>query len=223
MIDDRRRFASCALLALAAVFGAPAVVTLQPGSAYAAVASDPGQFVQDLGNKAIAQLAGSQIPEDEERARFKSLLTQYFDLNAIGRFTVGRAYWGSASPEQQKEFLNLYENQVTNAYAHRFREYSGEQFMVTGQRKESENDTIVESQITRPNGGAPVPVEWRVRAEGGGLKIADVVIAGISMAVTDRQQFASVIERGGGTIQALIDALRSQNLNVAEPPASTRG
>lgn len=220
---DACRLASGALLALAATVGVPALVALPFNSAHAAVTADAGQFVQDLGNKAIAQLAGKQIPEEEERTRFRALLTQYFDLNAIGKFTVGRAYWGSATQEQQKEFLNLYETQVTNAYAHRFREYSGEQFMVTGQRKESDSDTIVESQITRPSGGAPVPVEWRVRSEGGGLKIADVVIAGISMAVTDRQQFASVIERGGGTIQALIDALKNQNLNVAEPPASTRG
>ena len=56
--------------------------------------------------------------------------------------------------------------------------------------------------------------------EKAGLKIVDVVIQGISMAVTDRNQFSSVIERGGGNIQALIDALNSQNLDVAEPPAS---
>lgn len=216
-----RDLASGAAFALIAALAAP-VLTCGLAPAALAQASDPGKFVQGLGDKAIAQLAGQGIPEDEERARFKSLLTQYFDLNAIGKFTVGRAYWGSATPEQQKQFLDLYQTQVTNAYAHRFREYSGEQFRVTGQHKEGDADTIVESEITRP-AGAPVPVQWRVRTVGGALKIADVVIAGISMAVTDRQQFAAVIERGGGTIQALIDALKSQNLNVAEPPASTRG
>jgi len=57
-----------------------------------------------------------------------------------------------------------------------------------------------------------------VRGANGTFKIADVKIAGISMAVTDRQQFAAVIERGGGNIQALIDALKTQNL----APASTK-
>jgi phospholipid transport system substrate-binding protein len=64
-----------------------------------------------------------------------------------------------------------------------------------------------------------VQVQWRVRPEAGGLKIDDVLIEGISMAVTDRQQFAAVIERGGGDIQVLIDALKTQNV----VPASTKG
>jgi phospholipid transport system substrate-binding protein len=219
----RVRSAACGgLLAVAAAAGVPAILTASFGAA-AAQTSNPGQFVQDLGNKAIAQLAGQDIPENEERARFKTLLMQYFDVDAIGKFTVGRAYWGTATPAQKREFLGLYEDQVTSAYARRFRDYSGEQFTVTGQQREGDSDTLVQSQITSPGGGSPVPVEWRVRAENGGLKIADVVIAGISMAVTDRQQFAAVIERGGGTIQALIDALREQHLNVAQPAASTRG
>ncbi len=200
------------VFALMAGFAAPAVVVLSVPVAAEAQAQDPGKFVQDLGDKAIAQLAGKQIPEAEERARFKALLTDYFDVNAIGKFTVGRAYWGSATPQQQQEFLSLYETQVTNAYAKRFEDYSGEQFKVTGQQKESEADTVVNSEISRPNGAPPVPVQWRVRSENGSFKIADVIIAGISMAVTDRQQFAAVIERGGGTIQALIDALKTQNM-----------
>jgi phospholipid transport system substrate-binding protein len=200
------------VFALAAAFAAPvSLVVLVPVVAHAQ-ARDPGKFVQELGDKAIAQLAGQQIPESEERARFKALLTQYFDTSAIGKFTVGRAYWGTATPQQQQEFLSLYETQVTNAYAKRFQDYEGEQFKVTGQQKESDADTVVNSEISRPNGAPPVPVQWRVRAENGDFKIADVIIAGISMAVTDRQQFAAVIERGGGTIQALIDALKTQNM-----------
>jgi phospholipid transport system substrate-binding protein len=206
------------IFAFAAAVAIPAVLTLATPVAAQAQTQDPGKFVQDLGNKAIAQLAGKEIPEAEERARFRALLTQYFDVNAIGKFTVGRAYWGSASPAQQQEFLSLYETQVTNAYAKRFQDYEGEQFRVIGQEKESDADTLVNSEITRPTGGPPVSVQWRVRAENGTLKIADVIIAGISMAVTDRQQFAAVIERGGGTIQALIDALKTQNL----APASTK-
>jgi phospholipid transport system substrate-binding protein len=194
----------------------PILMTCEPAVAQT---GDPTQFVQQLGDKAIAQLAGKQIPEEEERQRFRDLLNQYFDIDAIGKFTVGRAYWGSASPEQQKEFLALYETQVTNAYAKRFQNYSGQQFKVISAKKEDgDNDTIVNSEVTQPSGGAPISVEWRVRPENGGFKIADVVIAGISMAVTDRQQFDAVIQRGGGTIQALIDALKTQNM----VPASTQ-
>ena len=199
-----------ASLAFATALAVPAILAPVPAAAQEK-AADPGQFVQQLGDKAIAQLAGKGVPEDEERARFKNLLVSYFDVNAIGKFTVGRAYWGTATPEQQKEFLSLYETQVTNAYAKRFQEYSGEQFKVTNQQKDSDADTLVSSIITRP-AGAPVSVQWRIRAENGSFKVADVVIEGISMAVTDRQQFAAVIQRGGGTLQALIDAMKTQNM-----------
>lgn len=202
------------LFAFAAVAVAPAVM-LAPVAAQAQT-QDAGQFIQELGNKAIAQLAGKGVPEDEERARFKALLNQYFDVNAIGKFTAGRAAWSSATPQQQQEFLSLYEGQVINAYAKRFENYSGEQIKITGEQKEQgDDDTIVNSQITNPRGGPPVTVQWRVRSENGGLKVADVVIDGISMAVTDRQQFAAVIQRGGGTMQALIDALKNQQLTPA--------
>ncbi len=197
----------------------PVVIATPPASAQDQ-ATSPSQFVQQLGDKAIAQLAGKQIPEQEERTRFRQLLNQYFDIDAIGKFTVGRAYWGGASDAQRKEFLGLYETQVTNAYAKRFENYSGQRFKVTGaQKEEGDGDTIVNSEVTQPSGGPPVSVQWRVRPENGGFKIADVVIAGISMAVTDRNQFDAVIQRGGGTIQALIDALKTQNM----VPASTNG
>ena len=200
------------LFAFTAALAVPTlVVTAFPLPAQAQTA-DAAKFVQDLGDKAIAQLAGKEIPETEEKARFRNLLTEYFDVNAIGKFTVGRSYWTTATPAQQKEFLSLYEGQVANAYAKRFQDYSGFTFKVSGQQKDDETDSIVNSEITRPTGGAPIPVQWRVRSEGGTLKIADVVIAGISMAVTDRQQFAAVIQRGGGTIQALIDAMKSQSM-----------
>jgi phospholipid transport system substrate-binding protein len=210
------------LLATATMVAVP--VSAQSTASAQAPAGDPAQFVQDLGNKAMAQLAGKQIPVEEERARFRQLLNESFDVQTIGKFTVGRAYWGQATPQQQQEFLGLYESQVVNAYAKRFQDYSGEQFKVLGEQKDGDgaSDTVVNSQILRPNGGPPVSVQWRVRGEQGGPKIVDVVIAGISMAVTDRQQFAAVIERGGGTIQALIDALKSQNLQVAEPPSTNK-
>ena len=211
MKSARHAFSGC-LFIFSAAFAVPTLLAVSVPVAAQAQATDPGQFVQDLGNKAIAQLAGKGIPEDEERARFRNLLNQYFDVTAIGRFTAGRGPWAAATPAQQKEFLTLYETQVSNAYAKRFQDYSGETFKVTKQQRDSDADTVVLSEITRPNGAPPVAVQWRVRAEGGAFKIADVIIEGISMAVTDQQQFSAVIQRGGGDLQALINALRSQNM-----------
>ena len=195
---------------LAGVIALGPIVTLLPVS-MAAQPQDPAQFVQELGNEAIAQLVDRRLSGEEEQARFRRLLEQYFDLAAIGRFTVGRGYWAAASADQQQEFLSLYETQLTDMYARRFQQYSGEQFTVTGQRNDGEGDPVVDSEVHRPGRRAPVAVQWRVHPANGGFRVVDVMIAGISMAATDRQEFAAVIQRRGGSLQALIDALKAEN------------
>jgi phospholipid transport system substrate-binding protein len=212
MILFRRSLIGVAFAAAALLAGPPPARADAPTTAAA-------QFVQSLGNRAMAQLVGKQVPEDEERARFRQLLEEAFDVPTIGKFTAG-PYWRSATEQQKQEFLKLFENQVVAAYAKRFQEYSGEQFKVNGAQAADGGDVIVDSQIVRPAGGPPVHVQWRVRPEPSGLKIVDVTVEGISMSVTQRQEYASVIERGGGTFDALIEALRNQSAPVASPPAS---
>jgi phospholipid transport system substrate-binding protein len=86
---------------------------------------------------------------------------------------------------------------------------------VTGQQSDGEGEPVVNSEVHRASGGAPVAVQWHVHSASGGFRVMDVVIAGISMAVTDRQEFAAVIQRGGGSLQALIDALKVENVSAA--------
>ena len=121
---------------------------------------------------------------------------------------LGR-YWNSATPQQQDEYQKLFEQLIVSTYADRFVEYSGETFRITGSRPEGENDTMVTTQIVRPN-GPPVNVDWRVRKRDGTYKIIDVVVEGVSMGVTQRQEFASVISQNGGQVQGLIQALRQK-------------
>ena len=112
--------------------------------------------------------------------------------------------------QQKREFMKHFEDWIVTAYGARFSEYSGEQFKVVGQRPESEAITMVSSQIQRPAGGPPIRVDWRVAKSGNDLKIADVVVEGISLMVTQRQEFASVIQRNGGKLDALIRILREK-------------
>ncbi|BBK33612.1 phospholipid transport system substrate-binding protein [Stella humosa] len=170
-----------------------------------ALAETPKALVESLGDKAIRQLTGT-VARPEREARFQNLLTAGFDIHAIGRFTLGR-YWNQANPAQQAEYLKLFEKFIVQAYAARFAEYSGEQFRVVGERPDGEV-TIVQSEVFKP-GNPPARVEWRVR-HGGQPKIVDVVVEGISMAVTQRSEFAAVISRGGGNVDSLLTALRQK-------------
>jgi phospholipid transport system substrate-binding protein len=183
------------------------------GSAAAPVAADPAQFVEMLGQKAIARLADSALSQRELHERFRQLLEEYFEIATVGRLTAG-AYWNSATKQQQQTYLELFETQLIDGYAERFRAYAGEKFTVIGQRAESERDTIVASQILRVS-GPPVHVEWRVRRSEKGLGVIDIAVEGVSMATTQRAEFATVIERGGGNFESLIQALRQRSLASA--------
>jgi phospholipid transport system substrate-binding protein len=209
---SRRSFLSAALAAtmLAALpAGLAGLSTMAQ-----AQSQDPSQFIDALGKKALGSLTSKDMSSGELTQRFRTLLSENFDIQTIGRFALGR-YWNTANPAQQQEYLKLFEAQVVDSYANRFRDYAGEQFKVTGQRTQGK-DTVVTSQIVRPN-GPPIDVEWRTRPINGGTRIIDVAVAGVSMATTQQSEFAAVIERNGGNIDALIQALRTRTISVAQP------
>jgi phospholipid transport system substrate-binding protein len=172
-------------------------------------ASDPASFIADLGTKAINVLTSTASEAERER-QFRVLFEQAFDLPAIARFVLG-PYWRTASEEQRQEFIRLFENYVIHAYTVRFNAYAGQQLKVVGARPEGDNGALVQSEIALPNSNQPpVKVDWRVSKIGDGHKITDVTVEGVSMALTERQEFASVIQRGGGQIDALLKLLREK-------------
>ncbi len=89
--------------------------------------------------------------------RFRELFHNDFDVPGIGQFVLGR-YWRTATPQEQQEFLQLFQEYIVRAYSARLAEYGGEPFRVTGTRP-SGDETIVSSEIVRGN-GAPVGVDW---------------------------------------------------------------
>lgn len=198
----RRLFVACAaLLAVSSRAVRPAF----------AQAADPGAgaFIQTLGNEAIAAFSNKSIPRDQALNSFRTLLYRGFDVPYIGRWVLGR-FWNQATPQQQDEYQKLFEKLIVGTYADRFVEYSGETFRIAGTRPEGDTDTMVATQIVRPS-GPPINVEWRVRKrDGNQYKIIDVVVEGVSMGVTQRQEFASVVQQSGGQIEGLLKALRQK-------------
>jgi len=192
----------------------PASALAQSGSAptqsqQQALATADGKFIQSLGNEAIAVIANKNLSQDQRSERFRQMLRTSFDLQTIGRFVIGRS-WNAASQEQQQEYMHLFEALVIKTYSDRFALYTGEGFEVTGLRPETEKDTVVTSAITHPDGSEPTGVDWRVRNKGGKLGIIDVVIEGVSLSVTQRQEYSSIIQRDGGKLDGLLDLMRQQ-------------
>ena len=190
---------------LAALLLAPATVaTTAPA---AADQSDPVAFIRDLGHQALDVLS-HKVSRDARQARFRMLFQQNFDEPVIARFVLGR-YWRVATPAEQQEFTKLFESYVVIAYAARLSNFGGEVFKVIGDQPDGDG-FLVASQIVRPNGEPPLKIDWRLVRDNGALKISDVVVEGISMAVTQRSEFASVIARNGGSVGGLLTLMREK-------------
>jgi phospholipid transport system substrate-binding protein len=175
--------------------------------AIAAAAADPTALISNLSSR-VLEVLGKDATQSQRVARFRDLLREDFAVPEIARFVLGQ-YWNVVTEEQRTEFVKLFEEYIALAYSTRLAQYSGETFKVTGSRPDADG-AIVSSQILRPAGAAPVKVEWRLIGRNGVYKIFDGSIDGISMAVTQRSEFASVIQHNGGQVQGLITMLREK-------------
>lgn len=202
-----RRSLLTAMLILAAAAIAPAMPAVAAG--------DPAALISNLGSRAL-EVLGKGTTESQRATRFRELLRDDFDVPGIARFVLGR-YWNTATEDQRAEFVRLFEGYVAQAYATRLAEYAGENFKVTGSRSDADG-AIVSSQILRPGGAPPIKVDWRLTGRNGVYKISDVSVDGISMAVTERSEFASIIQHNGGQVQGLIAMLREKTANASRSP-----
>lgn len=197
---NRRWFTLSALTLLVMLGVAPRAIAAQ----------DPAAFIGTLGTEAI-QVLGPQVPEAQRVARFRQIFRSDFDVPGIAQFVLGR-YWNSLDPQQQQEFLTLFQEYIVQAYSSRLGQYGGAPFRVTGTRPYG-GETVVSSQVTRAN-GPPIEIDWHVIPAGGGFKITDVFVGGVSMKVTQRDEFASVIQNNGNRPAAVLAVMR-QKLGMA--------
>jgi phospholipid transport system substrate-binding protein len=169
-------------------------------------APDPRSFVNDLGDQGI-QTLGPNVSPQQRVARFRELFQTDFDVTGIGRFAIGR-YWRAFSPEQQQEFVKLFAEYTVQAYADKLGQYGGARFQVTGVQPAGD-EAVVNSQVLRA-GGQPVEIDWHVVQEDGGYKVSDVYVDRVSMKVTQRDEFAKIIQNNGGQPSALLAVLRQE-------------
>ncbi|MGQ0663329.1 MAG: MlaC/ttg2D family ABC transporter substrate-binding protein [Pseudomonadota bacterium] len=169
---------------------------------------EAGAFITDLARQAVARLTAADLEAAERNHRFQGLLNKGFDVPAIARFSLGR-YWRLATEKERAEYVKLFEDLIVQTYAARFVDYAGEALRVTHTRADSDGDVLVFSEFERSN-GPPIRVDWRLRRDGESFKIYDVVVEGVSMAITQRDDFSAAIQRSGGKVEGLLAALRDK-------------
>jgi phospholipid transport system substrate-binding protein len=163
-------------------------------------------FIAQLGKETVAVLQQKDAPP-QKAAKVEDILRRGFDFPTIGRFVLGR-YWNTATPQQRDEYIKVFTDFVAKSYSRRLAEeatVSG--FNINSIRDLGEGDFLVQTAITRPS-AAPLNYEWRVRDGGGGTKIVDVVVEGVSLLVTQRSDFTAVASQNG--VDGLIASLREK-------------
>lgn len=170
---------------------------------------DAEKFMSEIGDRVIQILTDRTFSQQDRKTEFRNILETKFNLKAIGKFVLGR-YWKQATQEEKDIFLNLFKETTIATYASRFQDYTSEKFSILGSRPEEDGGITVLTQITRPD-GQNISINWKLFEKNGEIRIYDVSLEGISMGITQRSEFATVIQKGGGQgISPLIKALMTK-------------
>jgi phospholipid transport system substrate-binding protein len=177
---------------------------------------DPVQFVQSLGQQAVGLLADKTLSAGDRKRVFRALLVDRFDMTSIGRLVLGR-HWRRATVAQKGLFGGVFEDYVVATYAGRLDAYDGEQFTVGTARQANDKVTAVSSEIM-PQQGAPIDVDWMLHRKNDRWFVIDVIVEGISMVISQRSEFSTIINQRGG-IEGLIESIRTRIDIVSANPS----
>ena len=164
----------------------------------------------DLADKIITNVLTSQDSEEKKINYFRKEFTQALDLKSIGQFVLGR-YWKMATTEQRDAFLDAFMEFTTLTWADRFHMYNGQKIIFAGTRNAEGKQLYVDSKIM--NNGTPVEVIWRVRQKGDSFKIIDIIVEGVSMAMSYRNEYTAFLQKNGGDVSKLTDELKTKAQN----------
>ena len=194
--------------AFAAVTLAVAVLLSAPASAQKS-SDDAKSFIQDLAQQAITTVANRNLSDKDRTDNCRRLFVASFDLPQISQFVLGR-YWKNATPEQQQDFIKQFQELQVLNWTQRFKDYKGENLAVTSATKDERGFTV-DSQLNHPP-AQPLPVQWKIhQGDDGKLLVTDIVVEGVSMAITQRSDYGAMLQGNGGKIDALVNALRTRN------------
>jgi phospholipid transport system substrate-binding protein len=203
-VRTRRRLIAAGGLMLAA----PALL-MWPAPAAANAPHPAAAYLGAVSQRAIDGLTNPERTDEEREALFRELLNEAFDIATIGRFVVGR-YWRKASEEQRRNFLQIFEDVIVQRFLPLFGMYNNERLIVgNGQADKSNPRFIVVDSTFVDSQGTVVKVDWRMRDKDDHFQVFDVMVEGISMAITLRSEYASVIKNAGGLV-GLVELLREK-------------
>jgi phospholipid transport system substrate-binding protein len=164
--------------------------------------NDGAQFVRSLGDEVVAILKSQH--QKQRKQKFHQIFLTAFDVDAMAQFAAGN-YWRRADDRQKQEYVKLFADYVATLYANKFADYAGQSFKIVSERVSGDN-VAVEGVIVQGQ-QAPLRFDFRLRRTEAGFKIADVYVEGMSLLITKRDEFMTVLSREG--MDGLLQRLRN--------------
>ncbi len=198
-------------------------LALATGGAWALDTSTARQHVDDTIDEIVQLLADNPAPP-EAASRLLQIVERRASVRQVARFAAGR-YWRSMSASEQAAFTDVLARYLAELYVGRFGEVDGSAedlrrlVRVRGTEDAGAKGVLVRTEIAPP-GYAPVEVDWLVSDQSGRVQVADILVEGISMAITQREVVGAMIEARGGDIALLLRDLRrelDQRAGIARP------
>ena len=168
---------------------------------------EPDIFVQSTVNRASEAL-NNKFSKEEKIKKLKQIASETVDINGIGYYTLG-AYRKNINEDQKKEYSNLFEQYFLKSFASRLAEYSNPEIEVVSKKKLNENYTMVSSVLVATEQRPEVKIDWRIYTKNPEIPlIRDLIIEGLSLVRTQKEEFSSIIQSNDGDINALFSIIK---------------
>lgn len=220
-----KRIAALVIVATVAAGGLSPLLALAagPASAPATAPSDTRRIVESAAAQVLEILRDRQLPVDQKSRRASSIVEDNIDFPTFARLALGPA-WNEMTDAQRGQFLDEFHKLVRSIFIEGIDQYDAQDVAVTDEKQEPKGDRVVRMRIIDTRGGKrrdTIGVDFRLRQLDGRWKAIDLNIAGISIAVTCRVQFAAVLREGG--VARVIEVLKEKNARRARDKESGDG
>jgi phospholipid transport system substrate-binding protein len=163
-------------------------------------------FIQSTVNRAAETLSG-EYTKEERIEKLKDIAKETVDITGIGFYSLG-SHRKNISKEQLDNYKKIFEAYFLKSFSSRLAEYSNPEIEVNSKKKINENYTIVSSTLVATDTRPEVKIEWRVYTKNpDNLLIRDLIIEGLSLARTQKEEFSSIISSNNGKIESLLSNL----------------
>ena len=173
---------------------------------------EPDVFVQSTVNRA-SQILSKNITKEEKINELKVIAKETVDIKGVGFYSLGSVR-KTLDESQKKEFFSLFENYFLKSFSSRLSEYTNPEIDVRGKEVLNQNYTIVNSILLATENRPEVKIDWRIYTKDpDNPLIRDLIIEGLSLARTQKEEFSSILNSNGGDITFLFKTLKEFSKN----------